>query len=352
MNFASYLNLRDPARDTLQPDPERDVGLYVDLDGLVDKSLSRLAARAPKLVLMGDYGTGKTHLLHVLQSRIDRERFEPVYLKLQAFGRYAEAKHLNADLLTALEKDGRLQAALSEVEAAPYDDLQIAVDLLRKDPRHPEARAWLFGRGPSPAKALKAGFSGSQQARGVQFANLWRYLADGYRRARDRELLFLIDEVETFQELVDQARAADMGTAVREMFDTANRSYGVVMGLTAPKGRVHTFSQHPLGRPDVSSRVQDVMLHLDGLNDAGRRRRFLNGLLDQLLSRSGSFLTEAAVESLVVNGQAWASRQVVLQRDPVQREYVKLLDFVARRAFEQQLPLPISDVELVDGTTQ
>lgn len=350
MTLATYLGLRDPDRDSLEPDPVRDIDLYVDLDGQVNDCMARLARRAPKLVLMGDYGTGKTHLLHVIQSKVDRDRFEPVYVKLEAYGRIAESRHLHADLLTALEEGGCLSKALEGMETPGDSDLRQAVQYLRQMPTHAVAKAWLFARGPTPARALKAGFSAplSMVARGVRYAGIWQALADGYRKATDRELLFLIDESEVFQHQVDQSRAADLGAAVREMVDAANKSYGVVLGLTAPRGRVDNFSAHPLGRPDVASRVQGAMLDLSGLGEPERRRRFIIELLDRLLIDRGHFLAPDAIEALVRYGPQWAQRLKLLDREPVQREYVKLLDRIARRAWERRLPLPLT-ADIFDG---
>lgn len=353
-SFGAWFRLKDPQRDSLEPNPESpaDVDLYIDLDGLIPQCLALLAARAPKVVLWGDYGTGKTHLLHVLQARIDRDRFEPVYLKLDAYGRLAESKHLHGNLLTALDVGGRLGVAIQHADLGAADtDLQNALKLLRERPDHPEARAWLLGRGPSPARAQKAGFSGPLHlhARGVTYSNIWRVLADGYRRGTDRELLFLIDETETFQQLVDQSRAADLGVAVREMVDAANKSYGVVFGLRAPNVRGSDFDAHPLGRQDVSTRLQGRLLELGGLNDPERRRVFISELLNRLAAQPGTIFTEVAIEALVEHGPSWARQVRLLKRAPVQREYVILLDQLAQRAFSEGIVPPIGVDRFLDA---
>ncbi|MDP3207858.1 MAG: hypothetical protein Q8M65_01795 [Rhodoglobus sp.] len=343
MEFSEYLGLKDRRRDSLEPDPERDTDLYVDLDGLVPRSMAQLAARAPKLVLMGDYGTGKTHLIHVLQALTDKNRFESVYLKLEPFGRWAESRHLHDALLSALETNGRFEKSIPADSEAMPKDLRVAFGLLRENPGNPDARAWLLARGPTPAKARKLGFSAplAQTARGVTYAAIWRFMADAFRVNTGREILFLIDESETFQEQVDQTRAADMGVAIREMFDKGNQSFGVVMGLTAPKGRVGEFSSHPLGRPDVASRVQDIVIHLGRLDSPERRRKFIFELLGRLLQRPGTFLSAEAVDALVVNGPAWVKSLSLIARDPVQRDYVKLLNSIAKNAFRSRLELPL-----------
>lgn len=356
-SFGAWYMLKDRQRDSLEPNPEfaGDVDLYIDLDGLIPKCLALLAARAPKVALWGDYGTGKTHLLHVLRSRVDRDRFEPVYLKLDAYGRLAESKHLHGNLLSALEVGGRLEAAIQHADLDAADtDLRNALTLLRERPDHPEARAWLLGRGPSPARALKAGFSGPLHlhARGVTYSTIWKILADGYRRGTDRELLFLIDETETFQQLVDQSRAADLGVAVREMVDAANKSYGVIFGLSAPNLRVSTFSAHPLGRQDVLTRLQGRLLNLGGLNDPERRRVFISELLNRLAEQPGTIFNEAAIAALVEHGPSWAKQVRLLKREPVQREYVILLDQLAQSAFSERVKPPIGVERFLDAEQQ
>jgi hypothetical protein len=347
--FARYLGLIDETRDSLEPDPVADPELYVDLDGLVEKCVAHLARRAPKLVLMGDYGTGKTHLLNVLMHEVDADRFETVYLKLEPVGKWAESRHLHQALLSALERKGRLRSALEAVDAARAGvDVQRAFQMLAAEPDNADVRAWLLSTGPTPAKARKLGFSAplSAIARGVQYAEIWAILADGFRKAVGREILFLIDEAETFQEQVDQSRAADLGVAVREMFDAGNRSYGVIMGLTAPKARRDPFSLHPLGRPDVASRVQNVFHQMLALGTPDRRTAFVSGILDKLAGDWRDIIAPDGLEALAANGPRWASAQVLLAREPVQREYVKLLDRIARAAFERALALPLSAADL------
>jgi hypothetical protein len=346
MKLAPYLGLRDPERDSLEPNAEKDVGLYVDLDELVPRCLARLAGKAPKLVILGDYGTGKTHLLHVLKHEIDKDRFEPVYVKLDAFGKWAESRHLHDNLLTALGPD-RLQVAIRGAGTTDDADLRQAVVLLKDDPNDPVARSWLLARKVTVAQAERARFSGPLHAyaRGVKYAEIWRFLADGFRRASERELLFFIDESETFQQAVDQTRAADLGVAVREMFDTSNKSHGVVMGLTTPKGdpgRGFDQSTHPFSRSDVASRIMNIMFRLGRLDEEDRRRRFLTELLDRLLVNRQSFLSADALEALVVHGPDWARNAEVLNRVPVHREYVKLLDRIARVAHERGVQLPLT----------
>ena len=344
MTLAAYLATRDPERDSLQPDPETEPELYVDLDDIVTRAMGRMASRAPKLVIVGDYGTGKTHLLHVLKDRLDKDRFTPVYVKLEAHGRFAESRHLHDSMLSQMEKHGLLQPAIvGAVEPLDFD-LRLALTMLRAKPADPDARAWLLGRGPTPTQARKAGFSTrlSDYARGVKYAEIWRSLATGYSKETGRELLFLLDESETFQEVVDATRAADMGIAIREMFDAGNKAFGVVMGLTAPKGRGGALTYHPLGRPDVLSRVQDNLIQLRRIENIERLVTFMTELLSRVLVDRRRFLPDDTLRRLAERGHDLAPRiGPVLAREPVQREYVKLLDRLATTAAREDWPLPV-----------
>jgi hypothetical protein len=350
MTLSAYLATRDPQRDSLQPDPETEPDLYVDLDDLVTKAMGRMAARAPKLVLVGDYGTGKTHLLHVLKDRLDKDRFTPVYVKLEAHGRFAESRHLHDSMLVQLETHGLLRECILGASDPLDPDLRIALDKLRSNTSDPVARAWLLGRGPTPTQSRNAGFTTrlSDFARGVKYAEIWRALAIGYTKSTGKELLFLLDESETFQEVVDATRAADMGIAVREMFDAGNKAYGVIMGLTAPKARGGTLNLHPLGRPDVLSRVQDAIIQLRPIETVDRLVVFLAELLSRLLVDRRRFLPDDALRRLAERGHDLAPRiGPALPRKPVQREYVKMLNRLAVDAAREEWALPAS-VEQID----
>jgi hypothetical protein len=348
MTFSQYLGLRDLGRDTLEPDAERDVDLYQDLDGTVGDVERRLAVKAPKLVVFGQYGTGKTHLLHVAKARMDAARFTPVYVKLEARGKVGESRLLHTDILARLEAAGVLKHAYGTEPAEADQNLQNALRLLGENPSHPEARAWLLAHGPTPSQARRVGFTTrlSDYAGGVQYEKIWRMVGDAYRRATERELILLIDESETFQDTVDPNRVADLGAALREMFDSGNKSYGVLMGLTAPRAR---SGSHPLFRPDVATRIQNAQLRLEGLSDVERREAFLGGLLAAVLLPGRAFLTPPALRWLAEKGPDIARQFMIgVEREPVQREYVKLLDRLARDAFASRRSVPISPGELVD----
>jgi hypothetical protein len=345
--FAQYLHLRDKDRDSLEPNPENDPDLYVDLDDIVRECEARLSVKAPKIILMGDYGTGKTHLLHVLMSRVDEDRFASVYIKLEPYGRWAESRHLHDAIVVALESSGLLIQAIRkmlELNVELDKDFQVAARILAKNPDDADARAWLLGRGPTPARARRVGFTGplAATARGVTYAKMWRQLADALFLATRKQLLLFVDETETFQEQIDQARAADLGVAVREMFDAANKSFGVVMGLTAPKARGGEFSSHPLGRPDVATRVSDAIVRIGALHTPQRRMQFVSTLQELLIKPPHQLLSANAVELIGTSGHQIARMLSLVPRDPVQREYVKLLNTIALRCVQQRSKLPLS----------
>lgn len=341
------LPFRAPAgRDTLQPDAEHEPELYVDLDGVVSRSMVRLAARAPKLVIFGDYGTGKTHLLHVLKATVDPERFAPVYVKLEAYGRVAESRTLHGDICAALEAAGLQRSAVQSPPEGLEPDILRAFAALAAEPDHPDVRAWLHARGITPTQSRKLGFSGrlADRARGVTYATIWRAFGHSIRQTTGRELLLLLDETETFQEIVDPTRAADLGVAVRELVDHANKDCGVVMGLTMPRVR-RDLSVHPIfARSDVMSRVSDILIQLRGLEDEPRRRAFLSQLLDKLLLDPTALLQPPALDLLAQRGPDLARTQLVgVRRDPVQREYVKLLDWMVHDAELRGETLPLDE---------
>lgn len=344
--FARHLGLRDQARDSLQPDPDVDVDLYVDQHHTIDRAMARFSEVVPKLVVRGDYGTGKTHLLRVLQSRMSPDRFRPVYVKLEAHGPSGDTARLHDDLVCALEGEALLGDCVSSPPSGLEADVQHAFERLTSDPKDPVVRSWLLARGPTPTQARKAGFTARlfDFARGVRYVKIWRAFASSFKKNTGMTLVFLIDESETFQDVVHPGRAADLGVAFREIFDTANRDFGAVAGLTMPKAK---RGIHPLlRRPDVASRVQDVSLDLRPPSSVEDRFGFMKTLLERLSPRpifsddGLRFLAEEA-EDLLIRRFA-----VGVTRDPVQRDLVKMLDHFGRTAVVNREPVPIDAATL------
>ena len=346
--FAETLGLRDATRERLEPTPEADVDLYVDVDGLLPTATRHFVARAPKLVVIGDYGAGKTHLLHVLMNLAPANRLHTVYLKLEPYGRVAESRHLHRQIILTLDAAGLMPACVRGARRANDLDTDVrhAFDVLHFRPTDPTARAWLQTEGLTANQARKAGFSGRlfDLTRAVGYSQIWRALARGLREETGRELVIFVDESETFQEIVDPIRAVDLGVAVREMVDRGNEDFGVVIGLAAPKDTI--ARNHPLLRPDVYSRVQDAMLYLGGMGTPERRRAFLEQLLPRLFNDPGRFLTPDALDELVAR-PIDPRQQRMMHRDPVQRDLVKRLDAIARRAVHDHLPLPLDGVRVL-----
>jgi hypothetical protein len=353
--FAEYFKLKDQGRSDFRLNPDRDADLYVDLDQILGKIRPNLAAPAPKGVIEGGFGTGKSHVLHYIQRRLAPEhRFEPLYVSLSGFNRksdfYSVHSQIMAVLLPVIEKlMQRADYRREIIDEIPYvsGDMKTAlIGLSRASiPSFPQsdavsARQWLMNSRLLQAKsASKAGYSGrvSEVIKPSGLVKLYRALSWLHHHVTQKRLHLLIDEGESFSRIVDEDAQVDIGAGLRDLFDSENNDIGVFLGLTTPRNRRGT---HPMLRADVVTRVGSRHWHLQPLNTPDRIRRFLDGVWRQLTTESASpnFLLEPAAVELLTTKLNAICRILIpadqLMADPTQRNLLDVLSLIGTSAVE------------------
>jgi hypothetical protein len=364
--FAEYLHLRDGSREKLILSPEHDANIFVDLDGILPRVKEKLAHAAPKLVVFGDIGTGKSQLLrHVEQQLAPEHRFRPVYVVLSGLDRRSRFDRVHALVMQALERP-LIDVLQSNDVAAWLDrqsgltlDMKHALQLLRDPRTKPDAlaraRAWLKGPGITHAQAHKLGFSGrlTDTAGPAQLVDFWKQIGELYHTcSRDRRaLLLLFDEGESIQQSMGPESLRDLGNGFRQVLDPDNRSIGCMFGLNLPALR---GGEHPFLRADVERRHDDVRINLQPLGGPERVRAFTERLWGILADPLHPMLTADAINFVgnhlaFLRERAGAAVAGSLKRAPTQADLLVVLNFIAEAAFRVKAALPLSEAALRAG---
>lgn len=359
-DLSSLLRLRDPDRASLTLSPEQDAELFVDIDGLTAVVRSWLKEQAPKGVVYGDYGTGKSHLLRFIEKKLVPERpLRPVYVELAGFGRKATFFDVHLRVMNALLPV--LESLSSRAELDDWMGSDTAGRLSTADVRHavkrlgdssappPEralTRAWLLGTGPTPTQARKAGFTGRlfESASAVDLGHLWQLCSELHQLAYKKRLLLLVDEGEGLQKIVHPDSLIMLYAGIRHLVDPDNQSVGCIFALNTPEAR-----EHPFSRSDVLSRVTGKSQPLVPLNTPERVARFTTELWKKV-STEPRLLTADAMGELsrrltaMRNAIAFEARPSAVT--PTQRDLLSVLSFLTRQAANDQRPPPYSVEDL------
>lgn len=355
--FAEHLRLRDPGRESLKLSPEHDAAIFVDIDTILPDVQRQLAA-IPKLVVFGDFGTGKSHLLrHIEKEMAPASGYRGLYVTLSGFERKSRFARVHALVMEQLEKVLLEVFALPGTEAS-LERADISIDIkhaLRKlrDPRvssvdKARIRGWLKGPGVTGPQASKLGFSGRllDQAGPAQLVDLWKTIASIYKEnsPKHETLLLLFDEGESIQQLLGPEGQHELGNGFRHLLDPDNKSIGCVFGLNLPVAR----GLHPFLRADVKRRFDDSKINLRAIASGDRARQFVEMLWPKLAKEGPPLLASPAMKH-VGDHLAELREQLdtaittnALNRAATQADLLVVLDHLARLAVETRTALPLS----------
>jgi hypothetical protein len=320
---------------------------------------------APQVVVTGDFGTGKSHVLRHIEKKLAPERkIRPVYFQLGAFMRRASFVDLHITVMEELLELVELNLArvpdvksLLDEKTSLKGDTKAAfaqlADTTTPNARRAMLRSWLRGTGPTPTQARKElGFSGRlfENPNPVTLVNLWKAAGELQRAVDGYTLMLLMDEGEAFSKMVSPDAQASMGSGLRTLFDTDNRSLGIALGLNTPTSRK---GLHPMLQADVTSRLQGKQLGLQPLGDPARIRRFLEGLWERLRGPKASpaLFDERAMDFLATQlrelRNAISLRTQTLSPTPTQRDLMSVLRYIGEFALRDQKPPPLTRDMLV-----
>jgi energy-coupling factor transporter ATP-binding protein EcfA2 len=359
--FAEHLRLRDPRRESLKLSPEHDAEIFVDIDQVLP-DVARALEATPKLVIFGDYGTGKSQLLRHIQKVVAKKRdYRGLYVTLSGFERKSRFARVHALVMEQLEKP------LLELFELPGNDgwierAEVSVDVKHalRQLRNPKVlpndkariRGWLKGPGVTGPQASKLGFSGRllDQAGPAQLVDLWKTIGRLYREnAPDQaKLLLLFDEGESIQQILGPEGQHEIGNGFRHLLDQDNDSVGCVFGLNLPVAR----GAHPFFRADVKRRYDDMAINLKPIASGERAKPFVDALWPMLTAPDAPPLLAAPAMKYVgdhlieIRERLDTAVAEEINRAATQADLLVVLDYLAHSAVDSHVALPLSLVDV------
>lgn len=364
-SFGEHFSFADVHRSSFELSPEHDASLFIDLDSIIPWLSERFKPEdhAPQVVINGDFGTGKTHVLRFIEKKLGPDKgMRTVYFELDGFGRKSTFFDLHIRVMSGLcdilesnlSRYKNLHKFLTKAETSGLlsSEMARAVRLLSDSSQTAETRAllraWLIGTGPTPTQArTKLALSGRlfERAGPAALVNLWKMVSELEYDTNGRSLVVLLDEGESFGRIVSPDSQAAMGSGLRTLFDASNRSMGIALGLNTPQSRE---GLHPMLRSDVRGRLTGKEFLLNPLNTPDRIRRFIVALWERLRSKTAAsaLLDPEALtllcQRLVALRDAISLHQRVLSSTPTQRDLMRVLGFIGDRAFAEGVKLPLT----------
>ncbi|MCK6524844.1 hypothetical protein L6R49_25865 [Myxococcota bacterium] len=359
--FAEALNLEDRSRTSLSLNAKADWAIYSDYAEVLPKLTQALkrGGKAPKLMVFGTFGMGKTHTLrHTAQVLIQElpVRLTPLFIDIESVS--ARTTFLDIYRLIFAQLEGTLLKDLIEgpdwtrlnwerFELPPVvheavKELQRALKLsIAPDPQKvAQLRAWFSGQGLTLSATLKLGLS----ARLIDYGSpsvlvsLLRAFSQ-YARACDRPgYMLFIDEGSTRSISRDSVQALNaLSEGFRSLADPSNDDMGVMFAVHTIPGRP------PLLRNDVMQRLQGETIELPPMRTPAQVARFIKGL-NVAMARQPWFEEDAL--ALFAEGalRTGASHETPGQLTP--RDLFRLLQLVGERIGLTDLQLPLNAAQV------
>ncbi len=380
--LGDWFKLKDRKRLTFELDPERGDARFWCGDSTVQEQVKSavfdgLDQGVPRLIVYGEYGTGKTHALRHCEWMLDNDQTHGAVqvkrIEWAGFGSRTRFVDLYRDTMGRLGlpfisslvhahffKNKALSLPSHLAEPLGQDtDLEIVLrqlarlDSLSNVTRLPDAKTnmawrWLTGHvlRQSDRKALNVSASlleNATPARLVPLLQLWGYLSELHH---NKKLLLLYDEAEQVSELKRNRDALNSFTsATRALFDRSQKDIGVILAFYATD-----LNESDLIRPDTLSRLNpaEQVIQLGALATPDKRREFLRRVLVELVEpghgeyhpfEPAAFAHFAEHCEKLLIGLADERRKLLTrQGDPTPRTVLVALESITRVAYNLRAP--------------
>ncbi len=354
--LAEHFELYDPARTSFELEPEKDAGLYVDVHGVLPRIRSILEATkaAPKLLVTGEYGMGKSHTLrHVACEMLPKlvPHSLPVFVKLGGLVPKATFLDVYRQIVQSLR--GLLDEALRSLETIdPSDisdlsqDARIVLTRLHEALHEGESadrlgalRMWLSGSGPTPTQAMKLGLGTRlrDSSNHPDLVPLLGAIARLIHRASGRRVVLFLDESTAFRTPRGPEALLSISEGLRELFDQDNQVLGVILGMYDRRGGGKGL------RLDVLQRMENRRVDLIPMRTPDEIKSFTRdlgekvGRLQLFTPDAMSWFAQHAIEA----GARSESPGVLSPRG-----LLKLLDRVGQEAHRAGVRPPLPNVQI------
>lgn len=353
--FAEALSLNDSWRTSLNLNYKADWKIYSDYAEVLPKLSQHLVrdGKAPKLLVFGGWGTGKSQLLRHTANVLLPKSLAPVFIELD--GLTARTSFLDIyrliygqiekQLLENLKrgpdwdsfKSDRFELPNVVHDAIKALQRELKLKIVPAPRKLAQLRAWFTGQGLTLAATLDLELS----ARLLDFSSpsvlvaLLRAFSQYARDCDQPGYMLFFDESSgrTFNRDYIQALHA-LGEGFRSLADPSNEDLGVMFAVHTVPGRP------PLLRNDVLQRLQGTTIELPPMRTSAQVSRFIKGLNDAMASRS--WFEDPALRAFAEGAlQTGASPETPGQLTP--RDMLHLLQLVGERAALSDLPMPLSE---------
>jgi len=234
---------------TISPDDDPDLyfgrsELQKELTKRIEKDAVR--GRPVKFILMGDYGTGKTHTMRHLEHTLRNgpENIITVYVETGDLGKKSKfdilygtiMKRIGPDeiqkLLSGLEEEYRtseLRAKLNEMSKNRDIPAMLMNFVLQKD--NLDIWRWFLGEQLNNAQLKTFNISTNLSTLG-DYIEALSCIGRLYKAVTGKRLLIMVDEAETIGRVTEQDAETNWEHALRKLYDDRNDQVGIVFSLS------------------------------------------------------------------------------------------------------------------------
>jgi Cdc6-like AAA superfamily ATPase len=372
-SIGDWFNLRD-GRSSFEIHPRTDRALYFERKNLYDKIQREirkafLEKKAPKLVIWGDWGIGKTHTLshiqYFLENNADKYPCKIIFLELNDIEKKTRFDLLHHQILDAISMEYIAEELLSKLQSKHQKKIKDCLRLYLESSDLVNAFSSLLGAGQNQQLGWSwlNGQGLTQNERGMlpvtgdltnskDFVDILRFIGDVHRELEGKVLLVLIDEVEKLERVKDDDAIDHWTQALKDLASPGNESVGIILAASL-RSQEDLDKLSPLSDDQVRSRFGyddgDVEMPNFQSNDT---EAFLKDVLskivdhDKLKTQTGSlksrYSTQFDEDVYPFTKEAFDTFVEYVSRDPAQavpRAIMKRLDDLAFEAFEAQNPL-------------
>lgn len=355
--FAEALSLKDKARKSLSLNTHTDWAVYADYGDVLPRLQDALTRgdKAPKLMVFGGYGSGKTHTLrHTAFALLPKSAtpLTPIHVELTQLTSRTTFLDIYRLIFAKIEEQlledlrvgpdwTRLDWARFELPKVFHDamrELQTALKLrIGPDPlRVTQLRGWFTGQGLTLSATHKLGLSNRllDHSSPPVLVALLRAISQ-YARDNNRPgYMLFVEEGNALYDIGESLRAINaISEGFRALADPSNVDLGVMFAIWTVPGRP------PLLRNDVMQRLQGATIELPPMRTVAQATRFIKALNEATAERP--WFDDAALAEFARGAlQEGSARETPGQLTP--RDMLRLLQSFGERVAQAELPTPLT----------
>lgn len=360
--FAEALSLKDKARKSLSLNTHTDWAVYADFGDVLPRLRDALTRgdKAPKLMVFGGYGSGKTHTLrHTAFALLPKSEtpLTPIHIELTQLTARTTFLDIYRLIFAKIEeqllqdlRDGpdwtRLDWARFELPKVFHDAMRelqralkqrpLPLTVTSDPPRVTQLLGWFTGQGLTLSATHKLGLSARllDHSSPPVLVALLRAISQYARDNKRPGYMLFVEEGNALYDIGESLRAINaISEGFRALADPSNVDLGVMFAIWTVPGRP------PLLRNDVMQRLQAATIELPPMRTVAQAARFIKELNEATAERP--WFDEAALLEFARGAlQDGSARETPGQLTP--RDMLRLLQSLGERVAQAELPTPLT----------